>query len=79
MSGRQKNTEDATSELGTSSDEFDAIPNSRPETAKSSLHEESMDEGVETEEAELEKVDSVSHNSDGNQEETDEGSEEEET
>ena len=78
MSGRQKNTEDATSELGTSSDEFDAIPNSRPETAKSSLHEEPMDEDVETEEGEQEKVDSVSRNS-GGQEETDEGTEEEET
>merc|ERR1712080_396557 len=43
MSGKQKNTDDATSELGSSSDNAESFAPSRPATAKSSLNEEPIE------------------------------------
>jgi len=52
----QKNTDDATSELGTSSEYEGSTFGSRPATAKSSLHEEPLDETNENEQSDEKEV-----------------------
>ena len=67
MSGKQKNTDDATSELGTSSEYEGSTFGSRPATAKSSLHEEPLDDTNENEQSDEKEVaaDAVSQASNG--------------
>ena len=65
MSGKKRDTEDATSELGTSSEDVGSSFNSRPATAKSSLHEEPTNEAQGQEENEQDDADAISKSSDG--------------
>merc|ERR1711997_1169045 len=76
MSGKQKNTDDATSELGSSSENDGSVFGSRPATAKSSLHEEPVDDPAENnqEEEGVVAADAVSKTSNGPNASEEEGS-----
>ena len=79
MSGKPKNTDDATSELGTSSEYEGSMFGSRPATAKSSLHEEPLDDTNENEQSDDKEVaaDAVSQASNASNASEKEGPEEE--
>ena len=76
MSGKQKGTDDATSELGSTSDNGESIAPSRPTTAKSSLNEEPIESTEENDQGEVAE-DTISKASAGTTEEQEESSEEE--
>merc|ERR1719322_2115164 len=78
MSGKQTNTDDATSELGTSSENEGSVFGSRPATAKSSLHEEPMVDSDENQQVEeKEAPDDASNTGNASNASEEEGSEEE--